>query len=269
MVCGMCKKEIVSKVKVKKGCICQECYSRLPNAVKNSVKSFTIKQLSDISKVCHEHTEEPKLKIGNLHICFHSIHVNQWEINIKDIKNISLNFHPRQSINQGVCCGYITVVIEMMNPHVLIEEPFYDNEVLMRYNIFGYNISYVYNQNVSQVISDIQDAIKKNELTFGRAIQNSISQAKQNTYTNSNSESRQKQEKRSSSEPKNNSSPFTQAREMFGVEIPYTKDTLKKKRNELIRKWHPDLNKGNEAYARQMTELILKNYDLLMEHADK
>lgn len=48
---------------------------------------------------------------------------------------------------------------------------------------------------------------------------------------------------------------------MFGVEIPYTEAEIRKKRNELIKKVHPDAG-GSEKKAAQINEYyaLLKKF---------
>lgn len=270
MVCSICKKTLVKKIKTKKGRICPDCFARLPDAVKYSVESFTPKQLAEIIKICHPHTEQARLKINRLHVCDHSIHVNNWEIGIKDIQNLSLNFHPtRPGEVSGVCYGYITVVVEIKNPHILIEEPFNDHEILIKYQINGRNITYLYKSDVNQIISKVQDALRSNEDSFIKAIiLFTDEKRKQSQSYGSRSSNRQQstyENKTNKSEP---SSPFADAKKMFGVEVPYTKQTLDQRKKALLMKWHPDHNVGNEKLATEMTTLILKNYNLLLKQAD-
>jgi hypothetical protein len=56
-------------------------------------------------------------------------------------------------------------------------------------------------------------------------------------------------------------SEFEKAKKMFGVEIPYTEAEIRKKRNELIKKVHPDAG-GSEKKAAQINEYyaLLKKF---------
>lgn len=270
MVCSICKHQLVKKIKTKHGCICPDCYGRLPDSVKNSIRSFTPRQLTELSQICHEHTELARLRVNNLVVCDHSLQINNWEINIEDIENISMNFHPvRQGEAADVCCGYVSAVVETKNPHCLIEEPIADHEIVVRYYINGKNINYVYKQDVSQILMDIQSAIRNKEGSFIKTIL-SFSKRKQKENQSSNKTGGQDSSTKSAStgRSKTTRSPFAEARRMYGVEIPYTKQTLDQRKRILLQQWHPDHNMGNEALAQEMTTLILRNYELLLKQAD-
>lgn len=268
MVCSICKHQLVKKIKTKHGCICPDCYGRLPDSVKNSIRLFTPKQLTELSQICHEHKSLARLRVNNLNICDHSLQINNWEINIEDIENISTNFHPvRQGEAADVCCGYISIVIETKKPHCLIEEPFVDHEIVVRYHINGRNITYIYKQDVSQIFMDIQSAVRNQEGSFIKAILN-FSKRKQKEHSSSNTNETREQTSKSNNSSAGKSSPFAEARRMYGVTIPYTKQTLDQRKRVLLQKWHPDHNMGNEALAQEMTTLILRNYELLLKQAD-
>lgn len=263
MKCKMCKYDLSNakkseKIHIKNGCLCDLCFSDLPSCVKNMSEELTAKQIGEICKIVKKKYSSSWISCKNISICDYSIIVNDWEIDLKNLKKISLNFHPEEQGEEKPqsAFGLITIVLETRRPHLIIEEPFTYSE--LDYRILGKEISYVYPSHITQMLDGVQ-------LLLDRGRYNTIELKER--YNEGNTSSQKNDSNKSSntndsSKKNSNKSPFDEAKIMFGVEIPYTEAELKKIRNELIKKHHPDVGGSTETCIE-----INKAFDLLLRFA--
>lgn len=265
MSCNICKKDhhFQNMIRIKGGYICQECYDKFPIGVQNFIKHYKAEQLAALAQIVHDRKSQSYINIGQLGIAHDSICIKNKEIRIKDIRRISLNFHPsRPGTVPFVCFGTPTVIIETKTPHFLLEESFYDKEILVKYYIIGRNISYIYNPDVAGIFKDIQNVIAND----GPDLTGVIQKWRQNKKSSSESwRRRTSSHENKKTEPK--TTEFAQAKKMYGVEIPYTKELLRQKKMELVKQYHPDRNMQNQEEAAEKMKQILRFYEVLLPFA--
>lgn len=246
MICKLCGKDTVNKQQVKDGSICPECYNALPRSFKESAKKITVKQIAAAKKVIKKCYSKAWATCESVKICNNSIQIDNWEIELKNLNKVGLNFHPKnKGAENGYAYGMVTVVLETKEPKMRIEEPFMCTEV--RYYITGKEISYSYPNNIQSMFVKIQGVIDDGSFDTAsfKPHRKPLSGKKQDD------QSRQQMTE------------FERAKALYEVEIPFTKKDLNKKRKELSKSCHPD-NGGSPSQIREVNAA----YELLQKFAD-
>lgn len=273
MVCGVCRKAAVNYKKIKRGNICEQCYRNLPISVQASADQFTAAQLKSLSGIIHMPTESDNRSVwaysGNRHLKFtrDAVWLGHVLIYVKDLRSIRLDFHAKGlAKDPNTVIGIITVVLETKSPHFLMEEPLSKNDVCLNYRINGCEITYEFPYHLDHLIHYVQIALASGAATLDDA-KRKMEEKKQEEERHRAEEekNRQDQKARSQNNTANTSkSPFDAAKKLFGVELPYTKQELKRIRNRLIleRNAHPDIGGSDEAFKE-----IQGAYELLLKYA--
>ena len=298
MRCKMCRNEIVgNSIQTKNGCICQGCYDQLPNSIKASIRSFTVQQLKEVKTVIGEPFERSWVECGRLKLCMESIILNGFAIKLKDIKRISLNFHPKYPWNAArTVMGTVTVVIETKSPHIILEEPFFDRDIKAVYTIYGKNITYTYSYELEKLVREVQKAVDADTDLYDAAARYSEEvgrrkeaeaakqkkaeaerKAREEAARRQAEEDRKRKEKIKNEKQRNQNrytggyakkaqeplTPFEQAKKMFGVELPFTLKELDSRKKELAKKYHPDMGGDTETFQQ-----IMEYYEMLKKYAN-
>lgn len=256
---------------------------KLPDSVQRKVWSFTKGELKRLSK----QITEPEIwgQIGTLGIGKSMISINRKGIRLKKVRRISLNFHPlRECGRSGIVLGKATVVLELAQPHMLIEEPLFFEDIMVSYRICGKEITYKYPRQVELIIGMLQECLEKKvrditpywEKTYSLIRKGEAEKRAQETRRREEEARRRAQEDRrkeketrkkaEESEKKANMSredaSLERARDMFQVGKQYTECELKAKKRSLLKKHHPDVGGSVE-----MAQKINIAYDLLVQYA--
>lgn len=296
MHCKICRNGFTKErgIKVKGGYICSSCFSLLPQSVKLNIESFTTRQIFQLSKIIRPLDKKPWVECGAFAVTKDGISINNVQFGIKHLRSVKLNFHPAvEGPHPNTVIGTVTVIIETKAPHFILEEPFFPNDVTVSYGINKKAIQYYYSYELEKLLLAIWECINDgaDDMTpyidkYYRTIrtekefQEKMKAAKKRQQEkNTQKEQADKNQKRKQEENKKNSrkkekesekteakvkkavSPFDEAKALFGVEIPYTKAVITRRRNELLKKHHPDVNGGSE----EMCKTINKSYELLMK----
>lgn len=306
MHCKLCRNTISGEaVKIKNGYVCDGCMGSFPDSIKMNIQFFNshhLKQLGNITTLVSEDFNA-WATCGEFKVSKHSIVLKGMEYYFEDLIRVELNFHPRETGKVPMTAvGTITAVIETKQPHFLIEEPFFPNDVTVGYIISGKAITYRYSYQLEVLFEKIQECIES-----GTADMTDFFEEYRKTIMNSKKykEDREKRQQKAAEEAKrkeeeeqkrkaeerrkaqeefekkqkknewstwgghrpgmsgNNSkylSPFDEAKALFGVQMPYTKEQIRKKRNELLKQYHPDICGSTE-----MTQKINVAYGLLVK----
>lgn len=267
MKCRVCGDKIKkgSKVKVKYGAVCRSCVCRLPESVQADVGNYTARQIRRLFEVIHPVSSIPITRSGMFGICKDSLIINHAEYKLKDIEKFEVKFYPeRIGRNPNTVVGTAAILIETKSPHFVFEEKFLPQQVTAGCELDGENIRYRFSYEFEQLVLAVQECLddRSYDMTdylyrFGINIQ----------YRNEFLKwmKRQKDDWKGECGKKNasyhmngdNKPPFDGAKELLGIELPCTASQLKKARNILLKKYHPDnmdgsvemCSKINEAYA--------------------
>ena len=198
--------------------------------------------------------------------------------------------------------GYSTIVITTKSPKIVMEHKFKNVELeSIRFKIHGKDITYSFNKIWLRAIHEIKEVIaerseslrhfrteydkyweniKKNSNVLSseeyeeyfRQIKEEADrewreQMQREEQTRSRTEQRRREQERAKAagekaKVKENLSAFDKALLLFELQIPFTKKELKIKRNELIKKVHPD-----EGGSDKKAALINEYYSLLKKFA--
>jgi len=254
MICKICGKDIAGDtVKIKKGRICRGCYNSLPMSFKQSAAKLTAADIKDGMTIVKGKYSTPWATCEGIGICYQSIQVNGFEIRLKDIKKIRLNFHPdKRGSSEGYVRGEVCVTITTVNPCMEIEEPFFRGEV--KYYISGREIYYSYPTNVQQMFGKLQYNIDHGIYDTD----NLRTKKKKDEGRTRDEYHRQKQKEAAKTE-------FEAAKELFGVRMPFTMEVLEKQKKALAKLYHPDMTGGDDT----MFKKVMNAYDLLVKYADQ
>lgn len=265
--CKICGKEVgIEYGRLKKGLICQSCMHKVSIGVRSSLKDFTADQIKHIINTIQPYQKEKNVwcYCGTLKVCFDRIIINGFEYPLKNLVAVKLNFHPKELGRlPDTAVGVITVMVEIKEPHYLIEEAFIAGKTTAQYIISGMDIIYHYSDDLEHVIKAVQNSIQDGTYIIKEAIQDAQKQKEEKkeektkkTYRWEKGKTAQKKE-----EPL---TPLEAAMKLLSVERPFTKADLRKKRNQYLAEnhVHPDDGGSEEAFRK-----IQDAYELLLKFA--
>ncbi len=239
--CKLCGKINTEKNKIKNGYICDVCYSLLPDVVKLSVRDIDDIHLKALKKMMTKHKSPYFLKCENVYICEDGIQINEWEMKFKFMDKIYLKFHPTDYDNgRFKAKGKLGVVIETINPHMIIEEPFM--EMSVEYRIHEKDIVYIIPESANSIFREIQKILDNKKY--------SLKEFREKYYMGKHDNN------------KKQDTAFDKAKRLYNVELPYTEEMLRHIRKRLIMEVHPDQGGSAEKSAE-----INNAFDLLVRFA--
>lgn len=273
--CKICQRNAKILYKVKNGRICESCYNKFPKAVQNSLESLKPRQLKEIMQIVKPAKTKSFASLKSLRLCTYSIIINDWEISLINIYEISVGFHPESycdDLGSNYANGVITLKIETRKPHIIIEEPLLKRPV--QYIISGASIRYLFPPELLNIVNTIQSSIKdgtcslfryKVQLTFKEAERRrkEIEAEKKRKEQAEKDRKAGKKEKKKSFNETYIQSDYDEALYILDIIAPFTIEELKKKRNQLIKQYHPDQINGD---ANKCSE-INNAYDILEKYA--
>ena len=257
--CKVCRGKLESGLAIKDGYICMDCKKNIPDIFDRTgaLYKLTGSQINNVRKIISQAHSKSWGKCKNIKLCDYSLIINDWEISLKDIMYINMEFHPRRYGETALLVGGIlTVKIETKEPHLIIEEIFIP-DIELEYKIQGNNIYYRYPKRIWSLFSEIQKNLASGKYNLLEMRDKQIKEDRKIA-----------EEKRKSAEARKKglagNSPFDKAKALYQLEIPFTEAELKKRRNELIKHYHPD--ESTEDSTEDMTKLINEGYALLKEY---
>lgn len=262
--CKICGNTVEGQYeKLKKGWICKACLDRLPYGVRTSIHDFTDSQIRELLKIVRPFQRSKSVWrfCGNLKVCYDSIVLNGYEYLLKDLLSVKLNFHPKEIGRlPDTATGVISAVIETKDPHFLIEEAFISGKTTAQYIITGMDIIYHFSSDLEYTLKAVQDAIRNGDYLIKEAIHH---EEKKEQSAGKQSHKTYRWQKTKTEKPKEeNLTPLEAAMKLLGVERPYTKADLRKKRNQYLANnhVHPDDGGSEEAFQKLQDayELLLK-----------
>lgn len=266
--CKICGKNVgIEYGRLKKGLICQSCMSRVSIGVRSSLKDFTANQVKHIINTIQPYQKEKNVwcYCGTLKVCYDRIILNGFEYPLKNLVAVKLNFHPKELGRlPDTAVGVITAMVEIKEPHCLIEEAFIAGKTTAQYIISGMDIIYHYSDDLEHLIKTIQDAIQDRTYLIKEAIQDA-QKGKEEKKKEEKSQKTYRWEKSKTAEKKEESlTPLEAAMKLLSVERPFTKTDLRKKRNQYLAEnhVHPDDGGSEEAFRK-----IQDAYELLLKFA--
>lgn len=288
MKCVLCRKKEDGMVKIKAGFphghICSDCLDSFPESIRMNIERFTVRQLGMLKKIIRRTDSKPWLECGDFGVTNSGVVLKGIEYPIQSLRSVGLNFHPKCiGKHPKTVSGIVTAVIQTRNPHFLIEEPLFHDDITVGYNINGKRISYRYSYETELLFQKIQECIDSGDGDLASRIDDyykSVMNMKK--YTESKNRYRQKKEtdegnhgnrdsnnhgwKKTDTDGKRTDtkrplSEFDEAKQLFGVQMPYTSNEIKNRRNMLLKKFHPDNKDGSI----EMCQKINTSYDLLQK----
>lgn len=262
-------------------------------------EQFTQKQMEKLERqMCHI---VPRIQFGNgaFGIGCHGILINGKGFLLKNLKRISLNFHPRAAgSHPDTVIGRVTVIVELKKPHVLMEEPILSEEITVPYRIYGQEITYQYPYLLEVIFANLQACLKdknddmmpyiekiskcmekykekKTQIKEERKAQEAqrkaeakraeevkrAEEARKEEAGKRAEEAKKRAEERKAQEKKKDAF-CEEERTLFQLGVVYTQTELRKKRRTLLRQCHPDAG-GSE----EMAKKINTAYDVLWKYA--
>lgn len=272
--CKLCGSATEGKMKIKNGTICLNCADKLPSGVRGSMSGFTDTQLHAIMKAVRPTSGKRHIwvKCEGLLVCEDRLILNGMEYPINNLVSVRLNFHPEgQGKETGTAKGVVSLVLELKKPHLLIEETISRKQISVRYHISGMEISYIFPKTLADAIRCANEAVQtgkpyiKEALLYFNAAEERRKQREKAEREKQEQARRQKQ-KATENAAKRDMTPLEAAMALFGMKRPFTKEELKKKRNQYLtaNRVHPDSG-GSDARFRQVQEA----YDLLLKFASE
>lgn len=237
--------------KIKYGMICSSCFQKLPLGVRGNVWEFTGSQLKELLKKVKSAGNEERcwIRYDGLMVCEASIILNGRIYQLQDLESLRLNFHPN-GIGQitGTAIGILSLVITLKHPHLLIEEMLSAEELQLRYYISGMEITYHYPDTLDRAVQCVNRAIAGESHVIPEAVRYFESFRSRDEKSGKKTAEGSKAEKESGKELTR----FEAAMQMFGLERPFTKEDLRKKRNQYITNnhIHPDDGGSEDAFRK-------------------
>ena len=273
--CKICLKNAKIIYKAQNGKICDECYNKLPKAVQNNISNLKPRQLKEIMEIIKPPKTKSWASMLGLRLCNYSIIINDWEIRLKNIYEISANFYPTSycdELGSNYANGIITIKVETRDPHLIIEEPLLTRPV--RFIISDISIRYLFPPELLNLINTIQASIKdgsnsllkyKVKLTIEEEAKRRREREAERRRKEQADRDRKagKKERRTSHNEAFIQSDYDAALDLLSIKAPFTIEELKRKRNNLIKQYHPDQANGDAGKCSEINNA----YDILEKYA--
>lgn len=261
MVCTICGKNMEKGHSIRGGYICDTCYNCLPKSCKLHIQEFDKIQIKRLLSICKEN-RDTFYTCGNFKMGDRWIKLSEITFDLHDIKKIKLKFHPRELVGSKVK-GYATVCIEFVNG-IQLEEQIKDEMYTVSYKYDGKKLTYIPPEPINSALDFIQDSINEGRYDVSSVrIEYEKSEAFKKQQEQRQRQWQEEQNRRKKEENrKNKSITLSQAKQLFNISGDYTKDEIKKKRNALLKKYHPD----NQGGSTQLCSLINEVYQLLLDN---
>lgn len=248
MKCERCGRDSRLK-KTKDAYICKSCIKKMqiPACIKENISQFRTSDLIKLDDYRQHYGGDAVFKI-NENICFKNsgITITPYTIPYKNIKSISFGKHPFKDMGNGSAKCIVTLVVELKAPAVVIEyEIDYHS---LQYNIYKDSIYFsetIYEERMNQL--SIHEFLISGFNSYG-------------DYAADKAKRKKSYKRQSNNNRKNDNEALRDARLIFRLGEKYTKEDVKKARNELIKKYHPDMG-GSEEFAQKINDA----YDLLIK----
>ena len=262
--CKICGNAITENgIKIKYGMACSSCMSKLPRGVRKSAENFTALQLKELFKVAQPMPAGTYIWVrwDNFLVGDRYVILNSMKYELKDLEKVYLNFHPHDLGSEAdTANGIISIVILLRQPHVLIEETVSEKEYSVKYHISGMNILYQFPGALDRVVKSINASISNGSYVIPEAVK---------YFDAAREKARQKEKKQDSKntwngEQTENMTPLEAAMKMFGLQRPFSKEELRRKRNQYITAYHIHPDDGGSGVAFQRVQ---ESYDLLLKFA--
>lgn len=263
-ICKICGNTAVENGrKIKYGMICSSCLAKLPRGVRESSGGFTAHQIKEILEAVKQAPAGTYVWVrwDNFLVGDSYLILNGMKYNLKDLEKVSLNFHPHDlGGNADTANGVISVVLVLRQPHVLIEEAASWKEYHMKYHISGMNIIYQFPEALERVAGCINGAINNRSYVIPEAVRY-FNAARERGKQQANSRERGKNNTQSR-EQTDHMTPLEAAMKMFGLQRPFSKEELRRSRNQYITSnhIHPDDGGSGAAFQR-----VQESYNLLLK----
>ena len=286
--CDICNKSVTYFNRLKNGYICNDCVNSLPKSILQHIKEIKSSNIRKVKKIIFTLGRDfywfqyDNFKIYDKNY----IGLNKWGIYIKDIRNISYNVYPIYKQGKRVL-AYVTLVIETRKPHIKIEEPISEHYYSIDYFIKNKKIVYSLPKQLESVVRQLNKCVINNisadtvrdmfpnstfyydrEKVFREEAARERKRQESEYYdwkrkTFEREKQRKKTQNKQNERTKtNNNSELEKALNCYKISQPFTMKELKKQRNLLLKKYHPDSG-GTEEQCR----IIYQMFDILKVYA--
>lgn len=281
MKCSVCGKDIPLTYRIKnRKNICCFCYKYLPKEVKDKLKKYNKKQ---IGKIVENIDQSPKgcwMKYEGFGICFenYNIVLNSTTYKIENLINIKYHFHPEKPISSNRVIGHIIVELDFKNG-MKIKESISSLPIGLSFIIKNKKVEFIHSDFFVSMINKIKEFIKNQSYDdmyrfyweYLRSQARDVDEEKERKakdeteYKRQQEEQRRREQERARREQQERNSQqfnkasgkmsYEEAKALFGISGSCSSVELKKRRNQLLKKHHPDQGgspemcaKVNEAY---------------------
>ena len=282
MKCSVCGKDIPLTYRIKnKKNICCFCYKPLPKIVKDKLKKYNKQQ---IGKILENIDQSPKgcwINYESFGLCMETYNVilNGTAYISKNLTSIKYHFHPEKQVNAEMVIGYIIVELDFKNG-MKVQESISSLPIGLPFTIKNKKVEFLHSEFFVSLINKMNDFIKSDsydemdlfywEYLRGQARdadeerERKVEEEKERKAKEEAEYKRQQEEQRRREQQKRNSQQsskssgkmsYEEAKTLFGISGSCSSAELKKRRNQLLKKHHPDQGgslemcaKVNEAY---------------------
>lgn len=278
MRCKICREEISREKEFNikgRGKICESCFSRLPVSAQHHISELTKKQIMEIGSIFRPASSTPKFSFGRWHICFDSLILNGFEINIKHIRTINLSFHVKQYAKIPNTCVGITLLVIETDKDFIVKEPIFSYREAIKFYIYNDNIRFSFSPRVQQAVSIVQQAIDSGAPDFSGVFNRLYPE---DAAIHSVQDSQDFPDLSVTPQPfvlgpeqvgivgeEDEKTEFESALSFYQISVPFSSEDLNAKQRELQKRFHPDHNSGS-AVENDASALINHYYDVLKKY---
>ena len=275
MFCIGCKKETGNGIRVGKlkyGYICRDCLERLPVSVRHKTAHLSLGQVSRLLEICSRQ-ELPALedsiyftRTKRFVLCADSIFVNGVRIGFQDIRRVYLVYHPLEDCGSNMARVQASLCIRVKGLCMILEEDI-EAPIAMAYTIDRKTIQFHYSDGFTEYIQKLNEALAES-VTLDALLEEINLERKKKKREEQENARREgntrgaRGHRQSAGKAGTGVSPLEKAMAMFCVQMPYAEADIKKTRNKLLKKYHPDEAGGSAEACIQVMEAfeLLKKY---------
>lgn len=252
--CMKCGAEFPSFFRLRNGFLCQSCFKDLPTVAKTKKKWRRDTQYQDLMTTFSDMREPPFWRCGNIQLTMNTLRAGDCCIEAGCLCEVGLQVKTTKFTTASQIEGILLLELQTTTGYRIIL-PIYDQPIQLHYCRQP-----IYPEHIRSFITLVNRALYQSCRNF-----KTVYDAFFAHHHRSQKQSEAHQTNGQKSSAKNRAKPdqeFIQANRLYHLQHPYSGEILKKTRNELLKKYHPDVGGSSE-----ICQQINQAYTILLKYA--
>ena len=249
-----CGAEFPTIFRLRNGLLCQTCFQNIPEILKINRKWRKNSKYQDLINTFSDLKEAPAWMCGNIQLSLLTLHIGDCRIEAKNIRSVGLDIKTTRFVSASQIEGILLLDIETATGY-RITVPVYDHPIVL-----NYRQQIIYPDILQRFVKIMNQALKNGCRNFS-AVYTALYGRTSHSDWHRASDSQNTHRQQSSRQQNNPDREFVLANRIYQMQRPYTNEALKKTRNILLKKYHPDVGGSSE-----ICQQINQSYKILLKY---